>query len=276
MKKLFLGLIILFSFYDVFAASNIYFNKKIKNAKNFEINIDIKDEAIKSTFDNYEYLRNQGIIEASLFNYYAEISFDEGTLIVFWKYQQEYISDNYFKNIKYIDDSRPGFRLYFKNNNESKYVEAIDKNYFKVRGKTEKAEVYNLKAEKLNIENDDSVFKEYVKQYQVISFLNKTICITISLYVVPFNTYKNGDYIKATTSDSIIEMFGLPDLIETYFFKWPDEKLKNGLYYSPDVYHSESGEHWRYKKYPDLVIDISSGKRVRDFSTNRNQKFYNQ
>ena len=71
MKKLFLGLIILFSFYDVFAASNIYFNKKIKNAKNFEINIDIKDEAIKSTFDNYEYLRNQGIIEASLFNYYS-------------------------------------------------------------------------------------------------------------------------------------------------------------------------------------------------------------
>ncbi len=257
---------------EVFAASNIYYNKTIKNSKN--ITIDIENVEVKSTYENLDYLKNLGIIEDSLFHYFTEISFDEGSLIIFWKYQQEYITDNYFKTIKYIDEMRPGFRLYFKNNNESKYVKAIDQNYFKVGDKTEKAEVFNLKAEKIT--TGDEIFKECVKQYQIVNFLHKNICIILSLYVVPFKTLKNERFDKTNTSDSIIEIFGLPDLVESYHFKWPDQKSKNGLYYSPDVNCPESGEHWRFKKYPDLVIDISSSKMVRDFATNRNQEFYNQ
>ena len=195
--------------------------------------------------------------------------------MIFWKYQQEYVSDSFFKNIKYSDDSRPGFRLYFKNNNESKYMQAIDQNYFKVGDKTEKAEVFNLKAEKYKTENDN-IFKEYIKQYQVIKFLNKNIGFVLTLYVVPFKTSKVSAYSKATTSDEIIKIFGLPDFVESYFFKWPDKKTKNGIYYAPKVNYSESGEHWRYKKYPDLVIDISAGK-VRNFATDIEiQQFYNK
>ena len=110
--------------------------------------------------------------------------------------------------------------------------------------------------------------------YQIVSFLNKNICIILSCYVFPFKTWKKDSYNKAVTSDNIIAIFGLPDLVESYYFKWPDKETKNGIYYSPDVKYPESGEHWRYKKYPDLVIDISSGKKVRTFGTDRNQDFY--
>lgn len=271
MKKIILKICFLFFVQVLFSNSNTYYNKNLKNAKNF--NIDIMNVEVKLTEENYEYLKNLGIIESFLFNYFTEIDFEEGTLLIFWKYQQEYISNGFFKNIKYISDSRPGLRLYFKNSGDTKYTRAINKNYFKVEERTEKAEVFNLKAVKRSIQNDN-IFKECVDIYQIVSFLNKNICIILSCYIFPFKTWKEDGYNKAVTSDNIIEIFGLPDLVESYYFKWPDKETKNGIYYSPDVKYSESGEHWRYNKYPDLVIDISSGKKVRTFGTDRNQDFY--
>ena len=64
----------------------------------------------------------------------------------------------------------------------------------------------------------------------------------------------------------------MPDSIETYSFSWPDQKTMNGIYYSPEVNKPVWGEHWRFKKFPDLVIDISG--KVNNFATDRNIKFY--
>ena len=94
MKKIILKICFLFFVQVLFSNSNIYYNKNLKNAKNF--NIDIMNVEVKLTQENYEYLNNLGIIESSLFNYFTEIDFEEGTLLIFWKYQQEYVSNNFF------------------------------------------------------------------------------------------------------------------------------------------------------------------------------------
>ena len=270
-KKILFSLLVLFVFHNLFSAENTIYNKNIKNPKALIVEEEIETKKSK---DNAKYLESVGIYDYEIFHYFTEINYETGSLIILWKYNQEYVSEDFYKGIKnYISEARPALRLYFKNLNEEKYTKAIDQKYFKVGDKTEKANVYYLRAEKSLLENEDP-FKEKITLYEIVEFLDKKLCVKLSCFIVPFKTLKKESWNKATSTDQIVEMFGLPDLIETYFFEWPDEKTKNGLYYTPKVNSPISGEHWRYSKFPDLVIDISEGKKVRDFSTNRNNKFY--
>jgi len=50
----------------------------------------------------------------------------------------------------------------------------------------------------------------------------------------------------------------------------------NGIYYDPKISAPVWGEHWRYKRYPDLVIDISGGGKIQNFITDRDYKFYSE
>lgn len=270
MKKKILKFFMLIMVNLLFAAPSVLYNKNVKNAKNFDI--DIMDVVFKPVKDNYENFLGLGIVGVG-YNYYTEISFDEGTLLILRKYQREYVNGNFFNSLKkldFISKNKPGFTVYFKNKDEKKYSKAIDGCYFRVGDKTEKVEFFYLKAEKRTIADDD-VFKECVDLYIMVTFLGKTICIINPCYLLPFKTAKD-DYDKAATTDDIIKLFGLPDLVDSYYFKWPDEKTKNGIYYSPDIDRSAMGEHWFFKKYPDLVLDIS-GKKVKNFTTFVNDYF---
>lgn len=146
MKKTFFLLIISLISLNLFAEGKITYNKNIKNPKNFVI--DNLDNSYKNIYENLEYLSSMGINDFSLFNCFKEIEYPEGTLLIMWKYEKEYVSSNFSKDIKkFISEVRPALRLYFKNKNETKYTKAVDQKYFKVGDKTEKASVYYYKTE---------------------------------------------------------------------------------------------------------------------------------
>lgn len=227
MKKTFFLLIISLISLNLFAEGKITYNKNIKNPKNFVI--DNLDNSYKNIYENLEYLSSMGINDFSLFNCFKEIEYPEGTLLIMWKYEKEYVSSNFSKDIKkFISEVRPALRLYFKNKNEIKYTKAVDQKYFKVGDKTEKASVYYYKTEEYSIENE-APFTNAILFYKIVEFLNKKNCITLPCYIVPFKTIKNENWNKATSSDEIIELFGMPDSIEKYSFSWPDQKTMNGI-----------------------------------------------
>ena len=258
------------------AETKIYYNKNIKNSKQFSADIIIANP--KSVYNDLNILEAQGISmsDISLFNYYQEVTFENGTLIIAWKFNTEYVSDSFFKGMReYLSEMRPSIRLFWKNSNE-KYQKAIDKKYFKVGSKTETTTIQYLKMEKQDIFDNAEGIKEKVVMSEIIQFQGKTILVTLDCLVLPFKTLEKVNWSKATSSDQLIELFGLPDKIETYSFQWPDKKSKNGLYYSPEINQPVSGEHWRFAKYPDLVIDISEGKKIRQFVTDRDLTYYNQ
>lgn len=272
MKKTFFIIIITIISLNIFAEGNVTYNKNIKNPKNFVI--DNLNSSYKKSFENIDYLNSVDVYDYYFFNCFTEIEYPEGTLLIMWKYEKEYVSSNFVKSVKkFISEARPALRLYFKNTNETKYTKAVDQKYFKVGDKTEKASVYYYKTEECNVENE-APFIKYIQTYEIVEFLGKKNCINLPCYIVPFKTLKYESWDKATSSDEIIELFGMPDSIEKYSFSWPDRKSKNGIYYTPEINKPVWGEHWRFKKYPDLVIDISAGKKVNDFATDRNIKFY--
>ena len=61
---------------------------------------------------------------------------------------------------------------------------------------------------------------------EIIQFQGKTILVTLDSLVLPFKTLEKVNWSKATSSDQLIELFGLPDKIETYSFQWPEKKVK--------------------------------------------------
>ena len=90
MKKTFFILIISLISLNLFAEGKITYNKNIKNPKNFVI--DNIENSYKNIYDNYEYLNSMGINDFSLFNCFKEIEYQEGTLLIMWKYEKEYVS----------------------------------------------------------------------------------------------------------------------------------------------------------------------------------------
>lgn len=277
MRRCFLiTIIICIQLQIVNAESKIYYNKNIKNPKQFSADVIITNS--KSIYDDLDILKLQGISisDIAIFNYYQEVAFENGTLILAWKFNTEYVSDSFFKGMSaYLSEMRPSISLFWKNSDE-KYQKAIDKKYFKVSNKTESANIQYLKMEKQSISDNVDGIKEKVVISEIIQFQGKTILITLDCLILPFKTHEKVNWNKATSSEQVIALFGLPDKIETYSFKWPDKKSKNGLYYNPEINHPVSGEHWRYAKYPDLVIDISEGHKIRRFGTFRDFNFYNQ
>nr|DAX76402.1 MAG TPA: Lysis protein [Bacteriophage sp.] len=278
-KRIFLPNLVMLAFVVVIAgclsidtsAGSVRYNKTLAQV---DLVFDMYLNEPKDVYSNFEYLSAQGISDIAIFNYYQEINYENGTLIAFWKFQDEYVSDSFFRGIKYIDESRPAIRLYWKDKG-AQYQPAIEKKYFKVNERTEIATVKYLKAERIKIE-DDSPFKEKIVLTEFINFQRKNIGLQVNCYVTPFKTLEKYDWNRATSSDELIEMFGLPDKKDAYSFKWPDKKVKNGIYYDPKISAPVWGEHWRYKRYPDLVIDISGGGKIQNFITDRDYKFYSE
>lgn len=247
--------------------TNIFYNTKI----------DYKTIDIAGVIEGIEFykdkiaLNKKGVYQ-STYDYYQEIEYDNGTLLVLFWHKIDYVSAGFWDNINRIENWSPSIILFWRNIGED-YQSAIEKKYFLVNGKTEMAEMNYLKAERNDINNNPQGFKEIIKITEIVTFLGKSYIIETENYVVPFTSENLFSKEIATTSDEIINLFGLPDSREFYSVKWPDDKYMNGFYYNPDINHSLNGEHWRYKLYPDLVIDISSG-RVKNFRANRNNVLY--
>lgn len=265
--------------------TGVYYNKKILNATEIENEIS-QFLTRKQTINNEKELKNLDI--STLFantgyDYYQFIDFDNGILFLCLSTDEEYVSGSSVSyDIKNNSFDSP-FCYYFWKNNGEDWQKPVSIKYFNVNGKAASIEKGYIKAERVKVDDSNSVFKEKIVITGYITFQEKTFGIIKDFYIVPFNCFvidelkfsNSSIWKEATTADDVIELLGLPDKIEKYSFRWPDRKSKNGFTYSPEVTNSAYGEHWRYKSYPDLVIDMV-GNKVRSFTTNRDKSFFEE
>ena len=65
---------------------------------------------------------------------------------------------------------------------------------------------------------------------------------------------------EGMSQEQVIKSLGFPNEKKHYRVSWPESKFINGIAYCPSAsMGSLSGFHWRYKKYPGAVLDMSSG-----------------
>lgn len=86
----------------------------------------------------------------------------------------------------------------------------------------------------------------------VVSLAGRSVSITMNVVELPIN----GGGIHATTKDEVIKILGLPDKREERYMSWPYSGWVDGIYYSDPKVRGVSIEHWKYDKYPGLVISF--------------------
>lgn len=90
----------------------------------------------------------------------------------------------------------------------------------------------------------------------VATLAGMTCKVPVKIERLPFNV---GDDAKG-----IIKTFGLPDEAKKYYTSWPESETHDGIFYKPEAGQGGiASEHWRYNKYPHLVIAIVASKLYR-------------
>jgi hypothetical protein len=62
------------------------------------------------------------------------------------------------------------------------------------------------------------------------------------------------------SANDVIESIGFPSSKKHIFASWPNSRTADKMRYFPRAGKSISGEHWRFEKYPGLVVSIIFGK----------------
>ncbi len=105
----------------------------------------------------------------------------------------------------------------------------------------------------------------------VVSLANRSVSIPIKVTEVPIN---GGGVLTRTrtgkpahTKDEVIKILGLPDKREERYLAWPKSAWVDGIFYSAsDPRYGVSVEHWKYRKYPGMVISFQ-GEHVNQVRT---------
>jgi len=114
--------------------------------------------------DAYQILKGNEIFmpdDVQLYDYYKEIEFENGTLLLFWRFNSEYVNETFFDGVKILVEanSKPNLKFYWRNKNED-YQKPVNYKYFNVDGKAESLERYYLKFERMD--NSDPLFKKKI------------------------------------------------------------------------------------------------------------------
>lgn len=228
----------------------------------------------KDISGDMDYLESQGVSFLSLmfYNYYEEVSYENGTLLIIWTYNNIYAANN-FLEWRWLDHPEVSkiVRFFWRNNNES-YTEPVSGKWFSVNGNPEMISIATNTPQKMDTYNDLSFrIKDEGISTLIVTFQEKKIALNFNLIIIPITT---GFKDNASKTDDIIRKYGLPDDIKPFSIEWPDKGIISGFYYKPDVGRAISGEHWRFKDYPDLVFDVLSNGYIRGITTNRDKNFY--
>jgi hypothetical protein len=133
--------------------------------------------------------------------------------------------------------------------------------YFRVNGKAEKLTVRSSNEKVVSVRSygdDYGLTMDAVGPGTAnitVSLAGRSVNIPMKVVEIPI---KGGGLSKdAHTKNEVIKILGLPDKREERFMSWPDSGEVDGIYYSThsDVY-GVSIEHWKYDKYPGLVISF--------------------
>jgi hypothetical protein len=210
--------------------------------------------------------------ELILYNYAQEIEYNEGTLLIIWPFNKIYNGRTFEKYIETIGVDLSIWnniltRFYWKNKGGN-YEEPTAKKYFKINGETHEIVIGTTTPRTVSISSDTSVgIKQKGVTTFILTFMNKTIGLDIEILFI--DNFEN--------TDQLIKAFGLPDDIQKVEISWPEEKFIDGFFYKPRAGSPDVREHWRYKKYPDIVFTIMPvNGLVRGMSNFRNQTLYNQ
>ena len=113
------------------------------------------------------------------------------------------------------------------------------------------------KVTKLGIGNDLTIKKEGNAKIK-IEFGNDSF--TVPIKVVKLDIAE-GYIAKGDNGADVVRKFGLPDEEKNIFVSYPHTESRDNIIYSTDARSgSRSAKHWKYKKYPYLVISIVNGK----------------
>jgi hypothetical protein len=238
MKKI---LVVLFFFVvsmSVFAQSEVTLNGlDISSNRSFFT----ADAAIKSIPD-------------SGYNYYQEVSYTEGTLLVVWAYNTLYSqksTERYGNPVETPSYDVSSFVTFFwKPRNANGYEAPVMKKWFKVNGTPTMLTPSNLTPDNTSGPyNDLSVgFKNFGASTLVFSFLGKSIKLNVNIV--------DSQIAKTDNVDKIIAAWGFPDSAKKVTVIYPNAEIVDGILYNPNAGSLVNVEHWRYKRYPDLVISI--------------------
>lgn len=88
--------------------------------------------------------------------------------------------------------------------------------------------------------------------------------VVIVVTVGPYSRYRLVKIVEIPfptdePSSEVVKVMGLPDSKKTFFVSWPDLEEIDGIIYDPGPGGAASGEHWRYRRFPGLVISIMNG-----------------
>lgn len=256
-------------------------NNSLAQEVNFsKIKIDVALSG-KEILENIDYLKSQGLSAQSIFdsyNYFQEVPYENGTLLIVWAYNDFFVGKDFLR-WKHLDIAGVSYlvKYYWKDTN-GVYQEPTANKWFSVAGKATAVTLSTNTPKKMTTHNDTSfgINDEGISSL-VVSFLGKNMSLDFNVFVIPITPGFGGKSEQVSKTDDIITLYGLPDSKTPYAIAWPNEKIVNGFIYFPKPGLPESGEHWRFRKYPDLVFDIiPTNGYIKGITTYRDKELYSK
>ncbi len=100
-----------------------------------------------------------------------------------------------------------------------------------------------------NVEYESVTFLSTGVSKLTISLGKHSVEKTIEVVELPFK--------KSDSSTEVVKAFGFPTQKESFFTSWPESNNYDNIFCNPSATESIiAAEHWRYDKYPGLVVSI--------------------
>ena len=135
-------------------------------------------------------------------------------------------------------------------------LQEANQGFFSIDGKAEKILFTSDNPQLLEVMYDNEVgltadIKEAGFVHVVATLAGQTFKVPIRIVRLTID--------KEDDSQEVLKAFGPPDREASYTVAWPDREIHDDLTYVPDPQQVISAKHWRYDRYPFLVISIVDG-----------------
>ena len=158
------------------------------------------------------------------------------------------------------------FKLGYRAENDEAFQDAIG-NHIKINGETVHvpfessdtniAKVYDDGSCGLNGKGSCKVGVQLPNQ--------KLLAITVETKSIPVDL--SLSFLDSSSAADLVRLLGLPDKREKYSESWPDAVHKNGMTHVTSAGGVVRVEHWKYNKYPGLVLALRNGEHLEKIGT---------
>jgi len=289
MSKIIKSCLILFSFTLMFCVTtpnSSYVSTSLsQNQEKTHVDLIPIDLTLKGT-DIFEYVQThkndfakEFLSDTKGYYYAEEVNYEEGSLLIVWAYNNLYFPERSRKYSSGAIGDIVGlgyFVRFFWKNNGSVYEKPLNNKWFLVNNTPSEVTLKTNTPDKIRTHDDTSFgFLGDGEASLVIIFLNKNIGLNIKIEIVPFKSLLDFPFNEVTKADDLIRMWGFPDDKKVISVSWPKVEIIDGMLFGPKAGETMSREHWRYKKYPDLVLQFAlNNGTLLGATTTRNPDLY--